>query len=136
MKKVAILVLTMMLTMGLMACGTQELSEEFDEATVKAAAEELVGYVNVDDVEGFCSVPMSAQMKEAMTVETTQSIFDQYLSDKGAFIDYTNCVVVGATDDAGVNSAVVLLIAKYENKTVSYTISYDVDMNLIGFYLK
>ena len=136
-KKLLTLICTVVMVFCLSACGgTQELSEAFDEAYVKAAAEELIGYVNEGDVEGFCSVPMSADMQEAMTVESVQQIFDQYLGTKGAFVEYKSIVAVGATDKTIGECAVVVVAAEYENLTVQYTISYDTEMNLVGFFLK
>ena len=136
-KKVMLLICTMMVAIGLCACGgVKELSENFDEAAVKAAAEELVGYVNDGNAEGFCSVPMSDAMAENMTVESTQQIFDEYLGNKGAFIEYNSITVVGADDKTIGDCAVVIVSAKYENMNVQYTISYDKDMNLVGFFLK
>ena len=49
-KKVMLLICAMMVAMGLCACGgVKELSENFDDATVKAAVEELLEYVNEND---------------------------------------------------------------------------------------
>lgn len=136
-KKLLTLICTVVMVFGLSACGgTQELSEVFDEAEVKAAAEELIGYVNEGDAEGFCSVPMSADMQEAMTVESVQQIFEQYLGTKGEFVEYKSIAAVGATDKTIGECAVVVVAAEYENLTVQYTISYDTEMNLVGFFLK
>lgn len=137
-KKVMALICAVVMVVSLCACGgtAKELSDAFNEATVKAAAEELIGYINEDDVEGFCSVSMSDAMKENMTVENTRQIFDQYLGNKGAFVEYKSIVVVGATDKNIGDCAVAVVSAKYENMTVQYTISYDTDMNLVGFFLK
>ena len=137
-KKLMLLISTMMIAIGLCACGggARALSENFDEATVKAEAEELIGYVNEDDAEGFCSVAMSDAMAENMTVESTQQIFDQYLSNKGDFVEYNSITIVGADDKTIGDCAIAVVSAKYENMTVQYTISYDTDMNLVGFFLK
>ena len=103
---------------------------------MKAAAEALIGYINEDDLEGLCSVPMSELMKEAMTVEQMEAVLEQNLGNRGAFVEYKSNVAVGGKDSEGVDAAVAVVVAKYENKTVTYTISYDKEMNLIGFYLK
>lgn len=128
----------LLLAVSLAACGRSgKLSEKFDEETVKAAAEALVDCINADDVEGFCSVPMSDEMKTTMTPEYTQSVFEQYIGNRGAFVEYESNTVVGATRQ-GTNEdcAAAVVVAEYENQKVTYTISYDADMNLIGFYLK
>ncbi len=136
-KKAIIIVGVILMVLGLCACsGTGELSDAFDEATVRSAAETLIGYVNEDDAEGFCSVPMSAAMAENMTVESTRQIFDQYLSDKGTFVEYSNIIIVDAYDKTIGDCAVAIVSAKYENMNVQYTISYDVNMNLVGFFFK
>lgn len=127
-----------LLIVTLAACGRSgKLSEKFDEAEVKATAEKLVDFVNAGDVDGFCSVPMSAEMKETMTPENTKSVFDQYLGNKGAFVEYISNTVVGVTNQStGEACAAAVVVVKYENQKVTYTISYDTDMNLIGFYIK
>jgi len=136
-KKIMLFICTMLIAVGLCACGgVKELSENFDETTVKAAVEELLDYVNEGDAEGFCSVPMSEAMAENMTVESTQQIFDKYLGNKGAFIEYNSITIVGADDKTIGDCAVAVVSAKYENMNVQYTISYDTDMNLVGFFLK
>lgn len=128
----------LLFAVSLLACGRSgKLSDKFDEETVQAAAEELVDYINADDVEGFCSVPMSDEMKATMTPEYTQSVFDQYIGNRGDFVEYQKNTVIGATrQGTGEDCATAVVIAKYENQKVTYTISYDADMNLIGFYLK
>lgn len=137
-KKLMLLISAMVIAIGLCACGggVRELSENFDDATVKAAVEELLAYVNENDAEGFCSVPMSDSMAENMTVESTQQIFDRYLGTKGALVEYNSITIVGADDKTIGDCAVAVVSAKYENLTVQYTISYDTDMNLVGFFLK
>ena len=137
-KKIGLGFALLLTVITLAACGrSNKLSEKFDEAEVQAAAEKLVDYINADDVEGFCSVPMSEEMKETMTPEYTKSVFDQYIGNRGAFVEYKSNTVVGATrQGTGEECAAAVVVAKYENQKVTYTISYDVDMNLIGFYLK
>ncbi len=138
MKKIfSTLLLMVVLVTGLCACGgTKELSDAFDASVVETASKELVGYINEDDAEAFCAVPMSDKMKEVMTVESLSDIFEQYLGNKGAFVEYKNIVIVGADDKEIGDCAIAVVSAKYENMTVTYTISYDTSMNLIGFYLK
>lgn len=136
-RKKCVLVLAMLvMAAGLTACGAQKLGDAFDEAAVKETAETIIGYINEDDIEGFCNVQMSEKMQEVTTVESMTEVFDQYIKDRGAFVEYKNNVVVGSTDDNGNECAVAVLVAKYENQTVNYTISFDADMNMIGFYLK
>ena len=136
-KRVMLLICVMMAAIGLCACGgVKELSENFDEAAVNAAVEELIGYVNEGDAEGFCSVPMSEAMAENMTVESTKQIFDEYLGNKGDFVEYNSITIVGADDKTIGDCAVAVVSVKYENMNVQYTISYDKDMNLVGFFLK
>lgn len=125
--------------MGLTACSMQQddkLAEGFDAEVVKAAAQELVGYINEDNMEAFCSVPMGEEMRNATTVDGMKSVFAQYIGDRGDFKKYKSCVVVGAKDQEGNDYAAAVVVAKYENQTVTYTITYDKEMNLIGFYLK
>lgn len=124
-------------TFVLAGCGaSQKLSDQFDEATVKAEAERIIDFINNDDLEGYCSVPMSAKMKEATTVEAMQSVVDQYLSERGAFVKYKSNTVVGAKDTDGEDCAAAVIVAKYENQQVTYQISFNKNMEMIGFFLK
>lgn len=121
----------------LMACGSaQKLSEDFDEQEVKAAAETLIGYLSEEDMESFCAVPMSERMKEATTPESMSTVVSQYIGNRGKFVEYKSTVAVGGTDETGEACAVVVSVVKYENQTVTYTISYDKQMRLIGFFFK
>lgn len=126
------------LALGLTACGVQDdkLAEGFDAEVVKATAQELVDYINEDDIEAFCAVPMGEEMRTATTVDGMKSVLDQYIGNRGAFEKYKSCVAVGAKDKEGNDYAAAVVVAKYENQTVTYTITYDIEMNLIGFYLK
>lgn len=113
-----------------------KLAEGFDAEEVKAKAQKLIGYINDDNLEDFCAVPMSDEMKKATTVDSMKLVFDQYIGKRGEFVKYKSCVAVGAKDPEGNDYAAAVVVAKYENQTVTYTISYDLDMNLVGFYLK
>lgn len=125
----AVLVLT--------ACGSsQKLSEEFDEQEVKLTAEALIDDLGEENFEDFCAAPMSEKMAAATTPESMSTVVSQYMGNRGAFVEYKSSVVVGAKDEAGGNCAVAVVVAKYENQTVTYTISFDQEMKLIGFYLK
>lgn len=133
-----LLVLTVMIFLPvLMACGnSQKLSEQFDEQAVKSAAETLIGYLSEEDVESFCAAPMSEKMEAATTPESMSAVVSQYIGNRGAFVEYKSNVAVGAKDENGEACAVAVVVAKYENQTVTYTISFDQEMKLIGFYLK
>lgn len=137
MKKKIVLLVSMVcvFAMMLVGCGTQ-LPEQFDEDAIKAQAETIVGYINDNDMEGFCQVPMSAGLKDALTVEYMQSIVDQYIGSRGDFVEYKSNVVVASKDSDGNECAVAVVIAKYTNQKVTYTISLNEQMELIGFYLK
>ena len=121
----------------LMACGnSQKLSDKFDEQEVKEAAETLIGYLSEEDFESFCAMPMSEKMKAATTPESMSAVVSQYLGNRGAFVEYKSNVAVGAKDENGEACAVAVVVTKYENQTVTYTMSFDQEMKLIGFYLK
>lgn len=135
-----VLLLTCALTAMLTACnfGVQDdpLPEGYDAGAIKAEARKLIEYINEDDWEAFCSVPMTDEMKETMTVGSMEKILNQYIGDRGAFVKNKSMVVIGAKDSDGNDYAAAVAVVKYENQSVTYTITYDRDLNLVGFYLK
>lgn len=135
-QKISMVAVIVLVVFVLGACGSQKLSEDFDEQTVKEAAETSIALLSANDLEGFCALPMSDEMQEAMTEETLSAVCEQYLAGAGELAGYKSTVAVGSKDEAGNDCAVVVVAAEYEERNVTYTISFNKEMELIGFFLK
>ncbi len=120
----------------LTGCTSTKLSEDFVEDDVKTAAEEIVTLMNDNDFEAIYNKEGSV-LQGALTADGLQDAVDQLMSDAGAFEKYDSEVVMGSKDKTTKEDyAVAVLVAVYEEKKITYTISFNKDMELIGFYMK
>ncbi|HHY40582.1 MAG TPA: DUF3887 domain-containing protein [Syntrophaceticus sp.] len=130
---VFILVLSMIICLGLLTGCAQGLSSDFDEAEVKSAAQEVITMINENDTEGLREMS-TAQMKSAFTDDVLNQIYEA-IAEAGAFEQVEDMKVAGVTEN-DTEYAVVVAKAKYEKRSFTYTISFDKDMKLAGFYYK
>lgn len=135
-KNMLLLLLLATVMMFAAGCGSASLAETFDEDTVIAAAKEVTGYVSEDDYESVWGM-MREDLQEQLSADTLKESMDTYFAQRGAFKEYKNIAVVGQKiKDTEEDCAVAVVIAEYENQKVTYTVSFDTDMKVIGFYMK
>ncbi|HAF17858.1 MAG: DUF3887 domain-containing protein [Thermacetogeniaceae bacterium] len=132
-KSVFILALSMIICFGLLTGCGQGLSNDFDEAEVKSTAQEVITMVNENDSEGLREMS-TAQMKSALTDDVLNQMYEA-IGEAGAFEQVEEMKVAGATEN-DTEYAVVVAKAKYEKRSFTYTISFNKDMKLAGFYYK
>ena len=135
-KRIGLLILLLVVcTFSLSACGKKALSSEFDPEEVEKLAISVVEMVNNEDTEGIKFL-CNDEMKKAMT----DDIFDQVSDTLKEFGEYKEISKIDLTEvkDKATKKpiAVAVLKVKYTNKQVMYTISFDTDMKLAGLYLK
>ena len=119
----------------LFACGKNKLSDEFDQGKVEEAAKSIVDMVNKGDAEGIQELS-NEQMREAMTEDVLNQVFSA-VKEFGDYKEITKIDLAGVEDKASNKPlAVAVVKAKYEDKNVIYTITFDTDMKLAGLYLK
>jgi len=130
------IVLTSVICLTLLSgCTGTKLSEDFDEDKVKSAAENVIGLVNSQDAEGLREI-CTVQMRDALTDDVMSEIYEA-IGEGGTYEEVSNISVSGSTDRAsGEEFAVVVVKAKYEIKTFTYTISFTKQMKLAGLYYK
>lgn len=137
MKKIFSILLTLVLIFTLFAgCSSPKLSDKFDEDNIKTTAENSIKLLNEGDYEKFCTDLPREDLKTSFTVDVMKNAIAQVMPNAGAFVEFSSESVVGQKDKDGNESAVAVIVAKYENQKVTYTISFDEEMKLIGFYLK
>lgn len=130
-----LLAITIPLLLLLGGCTGQKLADGFDEAEVKEAAKAAVTALNDADYKAF-SQQLDSSIKESLSENGVKAAIAQVMPDAGAFQSFESETAVGQKDQNGDDCAVVVLKAVYENQTVTYTISLNADLKLIGFYLK
>ena len=133
MKKMVVLlgVLVLVLT----GCGSTKLSDAFDEETVKESAKEVIDDLVNDECDKVVE-KMSAAMQEAVTAEDLAANMEAMNALTGAFKEYKSSAVVGQQDAQGTDMAVAVIVAAFEKRNVTYTISYNTDMEIIGLWMK
>ena len=129
----SLLILVCIFTLS--ACGKKQLSDEFNQEKVEEAVKDVIDMVNKKDIEGIQEIS-NEEMKEGMTEEVLNQLFDA-MKDFGEYKEITKIDITGVENKTSNKSiALAVVKAKYENKNVVYTISFDTDMKLAGLYLK
>lgn len=107
---------------------------DFEEETVIDAAEKVVNLLDADDFDALKSLSTDS-MKTAVDQTEWDEARASVGEDWGTFQSFGS-VYTGEISDRNGVLAVVQLVAVYENRAVTYTISFNEDMQLAGLYMK
>ena len=109
-------------------------SSVFDETQVRAQAEEIIRFYSEDN---FHSVTerMDENMKTVINAATLQFMKTQVSEDFGELVSFDEMDTAEAVQD-GKKYAMVQVQVSYENVSVFYTITFDEELKLAGFYIK
>ena len=125
-----------MMILTLTACGAQPLPEQFDEETVKAEAQKAVDYFNDQDYQSIIDMG-SDSFQEILTAENFASQSDPYHEKCGAFQEIAKTNVLGNVDQETQESfGGVVMVGRYEEGTIQFTIAFDEDMKLVQFIIR
>ena len=128
--------LTMVLTaICLSACSNTKLAEGFDEDKIKEAAQNAVDCLIAGEYEE-CVAMMDADMQAALPAESLKSNVEPMNEKTGAFREYKSIAVIGQKDAEGTDAAVAVIVAEFENEKVTYTVSFNQSMEIIGLWMK
>lgn len=111
-----------------------ESSKVFDKEEVQAKAEQVVYLLDTEDYETLYE-ESDEKMKSALTKSVIDEAKAAFGADWGAFQAFGN-TYLAEVRQMGKRSAVVQVNVSYENVSVTYTISFDEDMNLSGLWMK
>ena len=133
-----ILLLAVLLAGVLTACaGSRKLSDKFDEAEVKAAAEEVIEILNEGDVDTLVDEKWTTVMKSMVGKDVLTGEILPIVEELGAFEAFDKEAVTGNTDqDTDQEYAVAVIKVQYEKRKAQFTISFDEDMKVGGFFIK
>lgn len=136
MKKVKMILLVMLVMSVLTACGAGKLSENYVEDDVIAKAQQVVELFNEKDYQAVTDM-VREDLKEQLSADVLKNALDEKLTSAGEFVEYSQSAAAGQQDKStGEDYAIAVLICKYENSNLTFTISMDEDMNLVGIYMK
>ncbi|MFR1808878.1 MAG: DUF3887 domain-containing protein [Pygmaiobacter massiliensis] len=131
MKRILTICLALTMAAGLLTgCGAKPLPDGFDKETVLSAAREIVAELE-DEKYDEIAAKMDATLTQAGGAEKIEEVWESYSEQLGNFKEYTEESTFGQ-DGYGV----AVLVAKYEDGTAQFTISFDSEMKLAGFYVK
>lgn len=128
----AILAAALLLTLA--ACSGTKLPDGFDEKTVKEAATKFLDYLTAGEYDSGMDM-MSEVMTAALSKEDLTAIMEDLDRQVGAFKEYKSIAVVGQTSQ-GVEYATAVVVASYEKRNVTYTVVFNTNMEIDGFYLR
>ncbi len=117
--------------------GSQKLSDKFDEEEVKEAAREVIEILNDKDVDTLVDEKWNSMMKSMAGKEMMTDQVLPVVEDLGAFEEFDKEAVTGSKDkDTEQEFAVAVVKVKNEKRKAQFTISFDEDMKVGGFYIK
>lgn len=131
-----LLIIGMMTAVFLTGCSKNQLSDKFDEETVKEEAEKVVELFNERNYQGIIDRG-DEKLKEGITAEQFAEVSDPYLDKCGEFQEIGKTVVLGSTDkETGMEYGGVVMVGNYEDGKIQFTIAFDEDMKLVQFLIK
>lgn len=119
----------------LIGCGGTKISDDFDEEKVKATAQEAIDHLVAGEYEE-CLALMGEEMQAAISAEALATNMETPAGQKGAFQEYKSSTVVGQKDKDGSEYAVAVIVAGFEKGNITFTVSFDKDMKMTGFWMK
>lgn len=138
MKKILAASCALLLLFSLAGCsGTkyEPLSANFDKDKVVAAAQQAVTYMSTGDYQKVSDMARD-DIKDKLSVDVLQSAVEKVMPKAGAFVSFGDATTASYKDPKTEEYALVVVPAKYENQTVTYTISLNTDLKIVGFFLK
>ena len=136
MKKLLSICVCIVLCVGvLVSCGAK-LPEGMQEETVITEAERFIALLNAakyTDAAATMDATMQAALeKDGQKADAALEAIWAPVAEKIGAYEKIDKSAVSAKD----GFAVIALLAKYQNSNVVFTLSYDTDMKLAGFYYK
>ena len=132
MKKFASAVLAVLLITALSACGSSAF--QFDKSAAISQAESAVEVIDTRDYDAIVKL-FREDLQGQTSADSIRSAWDSQLAGAGTFVGYKSETAT-AIKQSGTDYIVVVLTTEYQNSTLTYTISLDTDMNVVGMYMK
>lgn len=123
--------------LALTGCASTKLADGYDEKTIKETAEEIINEVQLKGAKETLSKRVREDFVDGIDLDAMDSSVKAYVSDLGQFLSYSRETVIGKKyEETDEDFAVILVTATYEKGEVNYTLTFDKDMTLVGFYPK
>jgi hypothetical protein len=117
-------------------CVDNSLSEKFSTDTITKEALNTVLLINQYDYEAVVNL-VRDDLKAQITPQVLKDAWNNSLIKLGNYKKISSTIVQGTKDKTTSEEyAVAIVNVEYENGKAIFTLSYDVDMNLVGLYMK
>lgn len=130
MKKLSKILLILLCGAILVGCGAATLSDNYSEESLKNASEKLIMDISNEKYEEVYS-NLSEKMKSSISEEKLKEVWSSSKGDRGS---YKSMNKIAFQEKEGI--AVVVILAEYEKSKVQFTISFNKEMEVEGFYFK
>ncbi len=136
MKKTVALILCAAVVICLVcSCGARPLPGGFDEAEVKAKAEQIARLLSNGDFEAVAA-EFSPIMAERLDAKALEDALGPVLKERGALDKVTSAAVTGMNDETIGDYAAAVLVCRHQNGKTTYTVSIDSEGRICGLYVK
>lgn len=126
----------MLAMLFLTGCSQNQLSDKFDEETVKEEAMKAVEFFNKRDYQSILDMGVD-ELQQSFTAEQFAQASDPYLDKCGEFQEIEKTVAAGSENEqTGKQFGGVVMIGKYANGKIQFTIAFDEDMKLVQFNIQ
>lgn len=109
---------------------SQKSDTSFNEEVLNKAATDVVQSLNVGQYDVITQT-VSDELQNALSPEVIESVWIPLSENLGEYQGVAETKVV-----PNVDSVTTIVVAEYQNGTVQLTMTYNKDMELIGFYMK
>ncbi len=134
-RKILCLMAAVCLTFSLTACNNTELAEGFDKEVIKETAEEVLNEVQLNGARQTLTERMREDMIDNIDLDTMENTVVNLAKGKGDFMMYSRKTVIGRYhDELEEDLGIIYVTATYEKGEINYTITFDKDMKVVGFY--
>lgn len=130
MRKLRLFLVMALSCLTLSGCSTNKLSDEFSEDELKTMTQNVIQMLcngEYNKIEGISG----QELIDAGVTAKLKEVWGPIEKDLGEFDSYEKEAVVGKD-----NQATVVTLTKFKNGKAQFTISYNEDMKLTGFYIK
>ena len=115
-------------------CAGKELPGDLEKDNIVEESHKIIEMINDRDFEGVVET-FRDDLKEQLTAQYLEQAVTEYLNQLGEFIEFKSDSVT-AVEENYEDMAVAVIGASYKEGNVSFVISFDTEMNVIGLYLK
>ena len=132
MKRILIILSLLVLT----ACSSNKIPEGFTELELNDKAEEIVSLLNENKVKEVYSM-FRTDVQAMIKLEDLEVIIQDKYDQVGTFKDVSQIAITDTKDPSTSEIyAVVIIVCEHEDGKSTYTLSFNDELEIVGFFIK